>query len=63
MTQVVEGLSQADRELLRYALEAMVPQWVEYEPGKYVGVYLDKVPKLRTIEQSGFYYLAQKRSP
>lgn len=54
---ILNQLSQSDRELLKYAFEqGLTNQFVIYEPGRFVGVNVDPEFKALQIEQTAGRY-------
>ena len=50
---VLDALPSADRARLELAHKAGLPQYIEYEPGHYIGVHVRGTPHLVPTEKVG----------
>lgn len=51
LKDILDKLSKTDRAVLNYSFEHSMVQYVQYEPGKFIGVHI-KDSKYLTVEQS-----------
>jgi hypothetical protein len=53
---ILDRLTPAQKDKLKYAFEHQLSQYVEYEPGKYVGVNTGNAKNLSVEQCAGSYY-------
>lgn len=62
LRDILQKIGESNRALLRYALESDLPQHVEYEPGRFVGVNVQAAPTLVVERSHGAYQTGAIRS-
>jgi len=53
--EIMAGLSMTDKEQLMTAFEASMTHYIEWTPGRFIGVNTDSVPHLTCCQQSGSF--------
>lgn len=53
LKEILDKLPKTDRAVLNYSFEHGISQYVQYEPGKYIGVNVQKNKQLITNQEAG----------
>jgi hypothetical protein len=53
--QILAALPEPDRGAIMVAFESGEPYYVEYEPGRFVGVHVDALPHLQATDVAGSF--------
>jgi len=53
ITQILATLKDNERAILQYAHENFISQYIEYAPGRYIGVDAERIPRLNIEQTSG----------
>jgi hypothetical protein len=55
INRIFANLKESEKATLYYAKEHQLSQYIEYAPGKFIGVNTDRIPKLVPMDTSGSY--------
>jgi len=52
---VIDALSPLERKTLEYAADNNIAQFIKLDEGKFVAVYVERMPHLKIEEQAGVW--------